>query len=164
MAWHKFSLFLSRAANGFVVGLLCIMSLDILTGVFFRYVLVKPLPWSEDLGRYLMVWIALFGAGVVMQKGGHVAVTVIVDRLPFRLRTGLQIISKLLVLGFALTMGYLGVQLLLHMMPQVSPTLRIRMTWVYLGFPFYGFILAVSTLDQIGEDIRQWRRPKGSVE
>jgi len=153
--WHKFSLFLSKLANGFAVFLLGAMSVVILLGVFFRYVLMKPLPWSEDLGRYLMVWVALLGAGVVMQNKAHVAVTVCVEAMPARIRFILLLIAKLLVLGFALGMAYLGVQLLRNMMPQVSPTLRIPMSWVYLGFPFYGFFLAVSTIDQILEDMRQ---------
>lgn len=155
--WHKFSLFLAKIANGFVVLLLSVMSIDILLGVFFRYVLVKPLPWSEDLGRYLMIWMALFGVGVVMQNKAHVAVTIGVEKMPLRVRFGLLLIAKILVLGFGLAMGYWGLQLLLSMMPQTSPTLHIRMWWVYLGFPFYGFFLIVSTLDQILEDIKQFR-------
>jgi TRAP-type C4-dicarboxylate transport system permease small subunit len=63
----------------------------------------------------------------------------------------------MLVLAFGLFMGYLGVRLLMEMMPQVSPTLRIPMWWVYFGFPFYGFFLTVSTLDQIVEDARLLR-------
>jgi TRAP-type C4-dicarboxylate transport system permease small subunit len=154
--WHRFSLFISRIANGFVVVLLGIMSIDILLGVFFRYVLVKPLPWSEDLGRYLMIWIALFGVGVVMQNGAHVAVTVFVERMPYRLKLVFLLLAKTLVLGFGLEIGYLGLKLLLTMMPQISPTLYISLKWVYLGFPFYGFFLAVSTLDKILEDISQF--------
>lgn len=157
MMWHKFSLLISRVANGLVVFFLCMMTVDILLGVFFRYVLVKPLPWAEDLGRYLLVWMALFGVGVVMQNGAHVAVTIVVDHLPARIRFGLQILSKVFVLGFALAMGYWSLHLLLTMMPQISPTLHIRMRWVYMGFPFYGFFLAVSTVDQILEDVRQFR-------
>jgi len=132
------------------------MSIDILLGVFFRYVLVKPLPWSEDLGRYLMIWIALFGVGVVMQNGAHVAVTVFVERMPYRLRLVFLLLAKTLVLGFALVIGYLGIKLLLTMMPQISPTLYISLKWVYMGFPFYAFFLGVSTLDKILEDISQF--------
>ena len=154
--WHKFSLFISRIANGFVVVLISIMSIDILLGVFFRYVLIKPLPWSEDLGRYLMIGMALFGVGIVMQNRGHVAVTVFVENMPSRVRFVLLLIAKILVLGFGLAMGYLGFQLLLHMKPQISPTLYISLKWVYLGFPFYGFFLVVSTVDQILEDIKQF--------
>jgi C4-dicarboxylate transporter DctQ subunit len=158
--WHKFSLLVSKIANGFAVLLLSMMSVVILLGVFFRYVLIEPLPWSEDLGRYLMIWIALFGVGVVMQNGAHVAVTVFVERMPNRLRLVFLLIAKTLVLGFALAMGYLGIKLLLTMMPQISPTLHIRMRWVYMGFPFYSFLLAVSTLDKILEDIRQFNHAR----
>jgi C4-dicarboxylate transporter DctQ subunit len=158
--WHKFSLLVSKIANGFVVLLLGMMSIVILLGVFFRYVLIEPLPWSEDLGRYLMIWIALFGVGVVMQNGAHVAVTVFVERMPNRLRLAFLLIAKALVLGFALAMGYLGIKLLLTMMPQISPTLHIRMRWVYMGFPFYSFFLAVSTLDKILEDISQFNHAR----
>ena len=155
---HSFSSFLAKTANAFVVFLLCAMSADILLGVFYRYVLVKPLPWSEDLGRYLMVWIALFGVGVVMHNKGHVAVTILVDHLPARAKDMLLLFSNVLVLAFGLCMGYLGLRLLLEMMPQVSPTLRISMRWVYLGFPFYGFFLTVSSLDHILEDIKHVKR------
>ncbi len=138
-----------------MVFLLCVMSVDILLGVFFRYVLVKPLPWAEDLGRYLMVWMALFGVGIVMHHKAHVAVTICVDNIAPRARGVLLVFSKILVLAFGIFMGYLGIRLLVEMFPQVSPTLHISMWWVYLGFPFYGFFLTLSTLDQIVEDVQK---------
>jgi TRAP-type C4-dicarboxylate transport system permease small subunit len=157
--WHNFALLVSKLANGFVVLLLGMMSMVILLGVFFRYVLIEPLPWSEDLGRYLMIWMTLFGVGVVMQKRSHVAVTIFVDRMSPHIRKPVLLIARILVLGFGLAMGYLGLMLLFTMMPQISPTLHIRMRWVYLGFPFYGLFLMISALDQILEDIRS---PGGS--
>src|SRR4030067_1888968 len=104
--WHNFALFISRIANGFVVFLLSIMSIDILLGVFFRYVLVKPLPWSEDLGRYLMIGMALYGVGIVMQNRAHVAVTVFVENIPQRIRFILLLFARILVLGVGIAMGY----------------------------------------------------------
>lgn len=157
--WHNFALLVSKLANGFVVLLLGMMSIVILLGVFFRYVLIEPLPWSEDLGRYLMIWMTLFGVGVVMQNRSHVAVTIFVDRMSPHIRKPVLLIARILVLGFGLAMGYLGLMLLFTMMPQISPTLHIRMRWVYLGFPFYGLFLMISTLDQILEDVRS---PGGS--
>ncbi len=138
-----------------MVFLLCVMSVDILLGVFFRYVLVKPLPWAEDLGRYLMVWMALFGVGVVMHHKAHVAVTIFVDNITPRVRGVFLVFSKILVLAFGIFMGYLGIRLLMEMLPQISPTLHISMWWVYLGFPFYGFLLTISTLDQLVEDLQE---------
>lgn len=155
--WHKFTIFINRIANGFVVLLLSVMAIDILLGVFFRYVLINPLPWAEDLGRYLMIGMALFGVGIVMQNRAHVAVTVFVENMSEKIRFGFLLIAKIVVFGFGLIMGYLGLQLLLQMKPQVSPTLHISLKWVYMGFPFYGFFLALTTMDQILEDIKQQR-------
>ena len=159
--WHKFSVLLARIFNLFVVILLSTMTFVILLGVFFRYFLLKPLPWGEDLARGLMISLALFGVGVVMQNKSHVAVTVLVEskKLPLRIRTYLLLIAKIFVLGFGLVMGYFGSELLVTMRPQIIPTLNISIKWLYLGFPFYGFLLIVSTLDQILEDIRRLRNP-----
>jgi len=43
------------------------MTVVVLAGVFFRYVLEAPLPWSEELARYLMVWGASLGASVAFE-------------------------------------------------------------------------------------------------
>lgn len=103
-----------------------------------------------------------------MQNKAHVAVTIFVEKMPPQVKAALILIANTLVLGFGLVMGYLGTQLLLSMRPQIIPTLHISIVWVYLGFPFYGFFLIVSTLDQILEDIKQFRnlghkRENGSV-
>jgi TRAP-type C4-dicarboxylate transport system permease small subunit len=163
--WHKFSQFLARMLNVFCVFLLSAMTFVILLGVCFRYFLLEPLSWGEDVARGLMISLALYGVGVVMQKKSHVAVTLLVDskKLPPRIRTSLLLIANILVLGFGLFMGYFGCELLASMRPQIIPTLNISMKWLYLGFPFYGFFLIVSTLDQIFEDIKQFRYSEAKV-
>ena len=63
-----------------VVALMLTMVGAILSGVFFRYVLNSALPWPEELARFAMVWLTMLGAGLVVRYGGHIAVTLIVDR------------------------------------------------------------------------------------
>ncbi len=155
--FHRFSLSLSRAANLFAVFLSCVMTIVILLGVLFRYVLLKPLPWSEDLGRYLMIWLALFAVGVVMQNGKHVAVTIFIERLTPKLRLGFQVLAGLLVIGFGLAIGLFGIQYLFVVRSQISPSLHIDLWWVYMGFPFYAFLLIISTLDRLLGDIGAFR-------
>ena len=163
---HKASLILSRAATAFCVGLMFAMTAVILAGVFYRYVLLRPLPWSEDLGRYLMIYIALFGAGVVMHHKRHVAVTVAIDRMPLRLKVTARVVANCVVFGFAIAMGILGIQHLITARPQISPSLNIDLWWVYLGFPFYSALLMISAMDQIFEDLKVYRtnNPKNSGE
>ena len=133
------------------------MTIVILLGVFFRYVLLKPLPWSEDLGRFLMIWLALFAVGIVMQHRRHVAVTLFVGMLPAKAKLLVRLLANALVVCFGLLMGVFAVQYLSCAMPQISPSLHIDLWWVYLGFPFFSFFLVVSTMDQMLQDIGNFK-------
>lgn len=155
--FHRFTLVLNKAAEVFAVILSCLMTVVILLGVFFRYVLLEPLPWSEDLGRFLMIWLAIFAVGLVMQNRRHVAVTLFVSLLPPKLRLAAQLSANAMVLSFGVVMGILAIQYLNAAMPQISPSLHIDLWWVYLGFPFFSFFLVISTVDQMLQDISNFK-------
>lgn len=154
---HQFSLFINRIVEVFVVILASLMTIVILLGVFFRYVLLKPLPWSEDLGRYLMIWLALFAVGLVMHHRRHVAVRIFVDLLPSKMNLLMRLLANSIVVVFAILMGVLGIQYLSSAMSQISPSLHIDLWWVYLGFPFFSFFLVISTLDQMCQDVANYK-------
>lgn len=154
--FHKFTLFLNKIANVVAVALLSAMTVVILLGVLFRYLLLKPLPWSEDLGRYLMIWLALLAVGVVMQNRRHVAVTLAIEWLQPGVRLVVMLLADALVVGFGSIMGVLSIQYLTEAMPQISPSLHIDLWWVYLAFPFYAFLLVISTIDQMIEHTRYY--------
>ncbi|WP_191601809.1 TRAP transporter small permease [Marinomonas algicola] len=69
-----------------------IMTLVILVQVFFRYVLNNSFPWSEELARYLMVWMTFLTLPVVSRLGQHAALEIILGSLPHKLNTILQLI------------------------------------------------------------------------
>ena len=50
--------------------------------VFFRYVLEEPLPWSEELARYLFVWAALLAAAVTVGRNDKFTISILAERLP----------------------------------------------------------------------------------
>ena len=51
-------------------------------GVTARYVFRSPLIWSDELAAILFLWLAMFGAAVALQRGGHMRLSYLVDRLP----------------------------------------------------------------------------------
>jgi len=51
-------------------------------GVAARYVFHTPLIWSDELASILFLWLAMFGAAVALQRGGHMRLSYLVDRLP----------------------------------------------------------------------------------
>jgi tripartite ATP-independent transporter DctM subunit len=54
----------------------------LLCGVAARYVFDAPLIWSDELASIIFLWLAMFGAAVALQRGGHMRLSYLVDRLP----------------------------------------------------------------------------------
>ncbi|MBQ6374673.1 MAG: TRAP transporter small permease [Clostridia bacterium] len=65
-----------------VIVLMIAMCVDIMAQVIARFIFRSPFTWSEELSRYLFVWIALFGAAWCGRKHIHVRMTAVISRFP----------------------------------------------------------------------------------
>ena len=112
-----------------------VMTLAVLAGVFFRYILEAPLPWSEELARYLMVWGACLGASVAFREGSHIAVTILVDKLRGFSGKIILKITQIVVFIFLGIVMIEGFRLAFLVSSQESPAMEISMRWPYLAVP-----------------------------
>lgn len=133
------------------VGLLLIMVAVVSIGVFTRYVLVDPVPWSDEAARFTLIWASFLGAAVAVRKGSHFGILILLNRLPRSFR-------KVTLLGIALGMAVfmfimvrMGTNLMMMAAGQMSPTLELKMSWVYLAIPVSGalmmFYLVLDVID-----------------
>ncbi len=99
--------------------------------VVFRYVLNSSLTWSEELSRYLFVWITFLGAALAVRDGIHIRIDMLVTRLPERVAKVLAALVGLLVFGFLLAMIVWGFQLVRQTSGTPSPALRLPENYVY---------------------------------
>ena len=76
-----------------------VMVFDVGVGAFGRYLTDIPLTWTEELARYLMIWAALLAVSCGVARREHVAVTVLLDRLPANRRR--QVCAGIDTLAFA---------------------------------------------------------------
>ncbi len=67
-----------------VCALLAVMVVVVFLQVIFRFVIRSSLPWSEELARYLMVWIVFLGASIGVKRKSHIGVEAVVALLPDR--------------------------------------------------------------------------------
>lgn len=131
--------FLLGVAVVFAAGLLGCVALQ----VFFRYVLQAPLPWSEELARYLFVWSSLLAAAVVVGKHDHFSIPFAVELLPARLRWPVEVLGTLLCIAFALIMVVKGTNWSWRMRSGSSPVLQIPQGAVYAVIPLTGLYMIV---------------------
>jgi TRAP-type C4-dicarboxylate transport system permease small subunit len=115
-------------------------------GVLFRYVFKAPLPWAEELSRYLMVWGASLGAAVAYKEGSHVAVTVAIERLPQMVAKWMVLLGRLAVGFFAVVALIWGFVLIERFKGQTSPAIGIPMAIPYLSVPIGCLLILFQTI------------------
>lgn len=125
------------------------MTLVVLLGVLFRYVLKAPLPWAEELARYLMIWGASLGAFVAFKEGSHIGMTMIMDRLQGQIGIALTKLAQFIITLFMAIVMIEGFGLVLKIRGQTSPAMEIPMAWAYLAIPVGCLLILVESLIMI---------------
>ncbi len=122
------------------------MFLVVVAQVIFRYVLLQPLPWSEELARYLMVWVACLAASEAYIKGHHVGVTMILHAMKPGIRKMMILFIHLAVAVLMGVIVYQGFVLSFLLHDQLSPALEIPMTWPYMAVPVGACLMLIQAL------------------
>jgi TRAP-type C4-dicarboxylate transport system permease small subunit len=119
------------------------MSVIVMLQIIFRFVIFVPLPWSEELARYLMIWTGMVGSFVALREGRHIGVTMVVDRLPPRAATCVSIFVQAATILFLAVVAQQGLALTLVNLNQLSPAMRIPMFYPYLAVPLGAALMIV---------------------
>ena len=137
-----------RLIDQLVAGTLMLaMALILLTVVWqviSRYILQDPASVTEELSRFLLIWIGLLGAAFAYRQKVHLGFNLIVEKQSEHVRKYILTLVELLVIIFsAATLLFGGSQLvtLTLELEQISAALGIRMGYVYVVLPLSGILL-----------------------
>ncbi|QJT08778.1 TRAP transporter small permease [Oceanidesulfovibrio marinus] len=125
------------------------MTIIILLQVFFRFVIYAPFPWSEEIARFIMIWMAMFGSVIAFRRGRHIGVRFVVERLPVGVYDRfIAPVVQLTTISFLALLAWQGWQLAYRSRFQVSPAFDLPMIYPYLAVPV-GMTMMV--LDVLGD-------------
>ncbi|MET4698816.1 TRAP-type C4-dicarboxylate transport system permease small subunit [Constrictibacter sp. MBR-5] len=103
-------------------------------------------PWTEELGRLLLVWTAFWGAAVIQRSGDHIAVSILFDRLPAAARRiGMVLIQLVTVAAMAPVVWY-GWQTAQSLNIMATPSLNLPLSAFAYPVPVGGALFIVHTL------------------
>ena len=128
----------------FLTLLMIIMTIDVLWGVFTRYAMGNQAGWSEELARFLLIWIGILGAAYASGQNMHLAIDLLSPKLEKQSRINQDRIIKFLIILFAVSILVIGGFRLIyisHVLGQTSPALQIPMTVVYGVLPLSGLLI-----------------------
>lgn len=127
-----------------LVGLMGLMTVDVLWGVFTRYAMGAQADWSEELARFLLIWIGLLGAAYASGQRKHLAIDLLQPQLQPRDQHRVRQVIRVLIMAFALGVLVIGGGRLMYitqLLGQLSAALRIPMYLVYAVLPLSGLLI-----------------------
>ena len=115
--------------------------------VFTRQVLDSPSGWSEELAKYVFIWLGLFGSALVFGERGHITVDFAVRRLPEKIRIAVTVFVQLAILAFtSLVLVWGGFRVSSLAWDQVLPGLPLNVGPLYTALPISGIFIAFYTV------------------
>ncbi len=142
-ALTKFDNLLARGEAVVIIALVAVMTVVVFLQVVYRYVLIQPLHWSEELARYLFVWLSILGATLGVQKQGHFGLEIFFRMFPKQGQWLMRLLIHLLMGSVILVLLVYGITLVEKTALQESPAMGIPMSWAYACLPFGAALMAI---------------------
>jgi len=146
----------------FSVAAMSVMLVVIFAQVISRYVFNWTPEWSEELARYLFVWVVFIGSALIMGESGHLAVQFVPNHFKGT-ATGrlLEIVINFSGYVFILILFTQGAKMTRVMTFQMSPGMEIPMSWVYAVIPLSSALMLLYLVKDTVRIVREWSGPKG---
>jgi TRAP-type C4-dicarboxylate transport system permease small subunit len=138
--------FLERCEEALLAASIAGAFLALVLQVFSRYVFNLPLAWTEELARYLFIWSVFLGASHAMRHGEHIAIGLLVERLPLRTAKAVAILMDALVCIFLLVAAVKGTELAMKVADLPSIALDVSMAAVIIPLPLACTVMLLRTL------------------
>ena len=124
--------------------IMAVMVINVLWQVFSRYVLGAPSSFTDELARYLMIWLGILGAAYVSGRRMHVAIDLFASDAHEDRKRRIKIVVYMMVILFAFTAFVIGGSRLVYItfvLDQHSPALQMPLAMVYLVIPLSGILI-----------------------
>ena len=137
-----------------VIGLMALLTLDVLWGVISRYALGQQAKWSEELARMLLVWLSLFGASMAFAMKAHLGLDYFAGKLHPTARRLNKLLGIGICLAFAISVFLVGgIELVANTAAsgQTMVALPFAKWWEYVAVPASGAFMVAFLLEQLVE-------------
>ena len=130
------------------------MFLVVMVQVISR-VLGSSVPWTEEISRYLLIWIGSLAASVALKRGSHAGMEFIVDKFHGKVRLYVNIIAAGAITVFLVYFTRYAWFAALRASAIKSTALEISMIWPRMAVPVGGFLMIISGIYLIFENINR---------
>ncbi len=127
-------------------GCLAVMFIIVMLGILTRYVMVRPLFWTAELSRYLMIYMVFIGGALSFRNEKHPSLNFVIDKLPKKYRQVWDLVIDVFVLVVLCVFMYAGWHMISQKLVGRTPALRVSYRFIYLAIPLGGLTMTIETI------------------
>lgn len=148
--------FIDNFEEYFVVWTMAIMTILVFVQVVMRYVFSNSLSWSEELARFIFMWVSWIGASYAVRERAHFRVEMFADMMKGEKRKWFEFIILFIWFAFSVFMAFIGTRLIIFLIEtgQISAAMEIPMSWVYASVPVGCGLMALRLIVEIRKLLR----------
>lgn len=129
----KISNIIDKIEEYFLVLSFLIMVSVIFLQVIMRYVFNNSLIWSEELGKFIFVWISWIGIVIGHKRKEHIAITIIIDKLPNKAKKFIDLLAEIILIAICAITTYYAILMMNFQKHVPYAALKFSTSWGYLS-------------------------------
>ena len=136
-----------------------VLAIVVFAQFFTRYVLNDSLAWTEEIARYLLMWVTFIGAAIAMRRRTNIAVEMLEHFLPERFAPLLRAAIDIITVGFLACLAWFSLTIVDRMQIQRMTIIDVSMSVVYAGVSLGVFLMLFRAVQALWLNMRSgWRR------
>lgn len=159
-AFHKVRKGFEKVVNFSIGVMLAGMVVTVFGNVIFRYFLNAALAWSEEVSRFMFIWLAFLGSVIAYIRNEHLGLDILRKVLPPIGARVLILVADALVLGALVIMSYGGIEMTADSFASglVASAVPIPYGYVYMVVPLASGLMLIESVIKLVGDIHQFVR------
>lgn len=141
--------------------LVAVMVIGCFWQVFTRFVLNNPSKYTEELLRYLLIWMTMLGVPYAYGKNSHLSINLAIKTFTEKGKVMTNIGIELLVLFLSVFVMIIGGWMVMtNSAGQISPAMHMPMQLYYACVPLGGVLMVFYGLNRLVGCLKQWKEVK----
>jgi len=130
-----FSSYIGKMINFLGAIFMSLLALTTFFQVINRFILRYPYSWTEELSRFLFIWVTLIGTVICVRDDTHIQIDLLYNKLAPKIQRIVSLIINIIFLTIAIIIFWQGIEILQFIKFQKAASLKLSMIWIYISSP-----------------------------
>jgi TRAP-type C4-dicarboxylate transport system permease small subunit len=151
--WRKLTAAYSGLLSLLLVFSVAILIVPVSLQIFSRYTaLIPSYIWTEEMARFLFIWMIMIGAMIGVREGTHFEVD-LWPRLKPRAEAAVRLMASIGVLAMALVFVWAGIEFTRFGWNRTSELADLPLWMIHVAWPLTGFTWLVFLGEQMWDNL-----------